>query len=740
MDPISTIELRTRTGVRAGEVTVRPTRTAPASGDGAMGERSTPLGRIREASEYRFAVSAGPDRVRSIEPEHLFDLDPEPTQRGEPATGRLRTRNNVGTVEVIVELESGQRLTGWLEICATKLDFETQYRWMLAGIAEDGAELLLRSYAPTTVMLDADTTSSGQGLYQQLAFLGAILQRPHTIEAFERVLRAPHSSYVDTAIDLPIGRGVPGSSAAVRSMIRPGARLPARSGLVIDTVPERVRDGRSQATIDNVPNRFARFVLDHWAAVLDRASMVLVDDTADHRRGRREVAGLIDLVEGWRTDRRLRDVGPLDAIPSGNQVILRRPGYREIYQAFLESQAAAMLRWDGAEEVHRAGQQDIAQLYEYWCYLELRRLVERLCDFSDSSPLVELTDNGLHLRLRRGRQRVVSGFLSHAGRHIDVELWFNRSFSREGESWSMQMRPDCSLRFQAQTSDSGGVETWVHFDAKYRVQSANDLFVDDDAPVRANRDDMLKMHAYRDAIRSSAGSYVLFPGDEGKEMRKHEEVLPGLGAFPFTPGSNGHATPETSDVLLDFLHELIDHIASPASNRERAAWWSRRAHHDVPVRSGAGFVATDRPPADTTLLIGYYRSLEHLAWIEEHRLYNMRFGGSRRGGVTRTGDEASAELLLLWSHEHGQTRIWRMANRLELLDAVDLQDLGYPRQPEGRYLCRPLIEILDVAWTIDQIAIGEITDGRATGGRSTGGPVVVTWADLLDSVEQQQPR
>ena len=31
---------------------------------------------------------------------------------------------------------------------------------------------------------------------------------------------------------------------------------------------------------------------------------------------------------------------------------------------------------------------------------------------------------------------------------------------------------------------------------------------------RSRREDLLKMHAYRDAIRRTAGAYVLFPGNE----------------------------------------------------------------------------------------------------------------------------------------------------------------------------------------------------------------------------------
>ena len=50
------------------------------------------------------------------------------------------------------------------------------------------------------------------------------------------------------------------------------------------------------------------------------------------------------------------------------------------------------------------------------------------------------------------------------------------------------------------------------------------------------------MHAYRDAIRRTAGAYVLYPGNDGDDKRFEEfdhrgfhEVLPGLGAFAIRP-------------------------------------------------------------------------------------------------------------------------------------------------------------------------------------------------------------
>lgn len=721
MEPLLTVPLRRLDGEVVGAVRLWPSRPRATLAPGIL----------REAAEYRYVVTCSPPAV-GIEPRELFDPDVDAIERDERAElgGRFRTWNYVGTLEASVALADRTLAYGLLEIHSAKLDYESQYRWMLSGVAAEGAALLLRSFAPTvTTQLTADLTRDAATIYQQVAFLAAILRRPHTVEAFERILRSPHVSYVDTIVDRPVGLGIPGSSGAIRAMIQAGTRVPVEQGLVVESIPARLRGARSEATIDNPPNQLVRFVLEHWAAVLDSAGAGLTGTTPDERRGRREIGELLDVVDGLRSDRRLRDVGALAQWPAGNQVILRRPGYREIHQAFLESRAAAMLRWEAVDDLHRAGQRDIAQLYEYWCYLELRRLVEQLCDYSDSSPLVELTDDRMHLVLRRGTQRVVNGFLTRHGRQIDVELWFNRTFRKEDESWSLQMRPDCSLRFSAQGAPGEQVETWVHFDAKYRVDSVDELFIGDDEPRSARRSDLLKMHAYRDAIRGSAGAYILFPGGDRKVLRQHYEVLPGLGAFPFVPGSDGHATPESESGVLAFIDDLIEHIAEQASNRERAEFWVRAAHRSEPPPTAHAYVPLRRPPADTSVLLGYYRSPEHLAWIEGTRRYNMRFG-DRSGAVEVTGAEASAELLLLWSQGVTPVRMWWLDSVLELLDERDMSERAYPGKPDGRYLCRVLRVPFEGAPTVGSDRIRRLVRGVRF-----GSPKAATWADIRRAVD-----
>ena len=103
----------------------------------------------------------------------------------------------------------------------------------------------------------------------------------------------------------------------------------------------------------------------------------------------------------------------------------------------------------------------------------------------------------------------------------------------------------------------------VHFDAKYRVDRLTDLFgvIDQDLDLEKSdqsggqyrRGDLLKMHAYRDAIRRSHGAYVLYPGDAEHTWREYHEIVPGIGAFQLRPG-------EPPVGLRSFISELLDHV------------------------------------------------------------------------------------------------------------------------------------------------------------------------------------
>ena len=156
------------------------------------------------------------------------------------------------------------------------------------------------------------------------------------------------------------------------------------------------------------------------------------------------------------------------------------------------------------------------------------------------------------------------------------------------------MQPDYTIsiwlaEFEKDEAEKCEALVHIHFDAKYRVENLDALFgkkeeedenISDRSesvaakPTAAKYSDLLKMHAYRDAIRRTAGAYVLYPGNDGDDKRFEEfdhrgfhEVLPGLGAFAIRPKADGSADGLPS--LSKFLDEVIEHLSNRTTARER---------------------------------------------------------------------------------------------------------------------------------------------------------------------------
>ena len=240
-------------------------------------------------------------------------------------------------------------------------------------------------------------------------------------------------------------------------------------------------------------------------------------------------------------------------------------------------------------------------------------------------------------------------------------------------------------------SDEADLDLWLHFDAKYRLEASRQQFtVDPEGDAEAageaedterltstKREDLLKMHAYRDAIRRSAGAYVLYPGhDKSPPFRQFTELLPGLGAFVLRPEAGGRA--QGLEELRTFLGAVLEHAAERASQHERDRYWRGWIYATPPRQNSTPSRLPDlaAPPEDTTVLCGYVRSEAHAEWIRRAGLYNVR-AGDRRGAVGADAAELQAEWLLLYG-EGGPPSLWTRAGPWFVQTREQLQKTGYP--------------------------------------------------------------
>jgi hypothetical protein len=228
----------------------------------------------------------------------------------------------------------------------------------------------------------------------------------------------------------------------------------------------------------------------------------------------------------------------------------------------------------------------------------------------------------------------------------------------------------------------------VHFDAKYRVDNIESLFgaensdADEELDGNYARQDLLKMHAYRDAIKRTQGAYVLYPGSDRVpvKMAGFHEILPGLGAFAVAPDENGSAM--GIGKLEVFLDEVLNHLSNRTTAQERVSFHIAEsyAHAEAPVAYGDfAFPEADiygaryraLPPAEQMVLTAWYNNEAQRTLAEDSNGFTYVRLGRRAGSLhvhpnllLRTGGSVANGLLVV--REHGFRVFTRSQLRREL--------------------------------------------------------------------------
>jgi len=689
--------------------------------------------RLLEDSEYVYEIFGMglPDSIE-LEPTELFFPDPDQTTRG-----RLRTGSYVGVLPIEVAA-SGTRHRSVVEVQSRKLGYLDEYRWMLRDLNDEAASLVLERFAPTRQRLTEDWTRDPRSAYERFIHLQALFADPSFEQAVAFVTSRPYVEWAEhTELRTPT-QPMRGGSRLARALTRPGPRVEWPGGAT-QTLPAKIAVDVTVPVVDNVPNRFVKHVLDHFLRLLNQVRDTLAShpESVSAPRGLREIDEIAWRLEVLRSAPVFRGVGNMVILPIDNQVILKRAGYREVLGAYLRVETGTKVVWE--DESLNGAQRKASTLYEYWAFLQLLRVVKTITPGLDMSELFTKTKDGLTLSLKQGRERRFHGAANRLGRDIDLDLYYNRSFSPtrndlEGGSWSLPMRPDCSLRLQARSDGPGIPPVWLHFDAKYKLSDFGLLKdvagVDEDVSHQPVRDDLLKMHVYLGAIRRTGGSYVLFPGagQPNVPYRAYTELLPGLGAFSLRPKAGGADT----QALRTFLDDVVVHVASVATQERRHRYWE---HQIFPAGSPAPGTRGREPipglpPADSTVVLGFVRTDKQRDWILRTGLYNMRADLARNGTVSVHSRETSTQLLVLYNATE-IVGVWRLSGIAMTLNRAQMLGLGYPAPRGNAYVC---VQLQDRIWDaagsgLDYTRVRALAEAIA---EPFGSPAVTSWAALTD--------
>ena len=563
------------------------------------------------------------------------------------------------------------------------------------------AELVMEYFAPTQIYLTLDPTKDSRSLYQRFAFLYAQIKGTGFRAAMSQIIARPHREWVSQYELGKRSQPVRPDRSLIANLARSPKRRPIGNspGTSLTSLSWEPLIVSTIQIVDTAENRFIKFALERWVTLVRQLKEVLVSspNTYRTRRGLVECDDALDILHEWLSTELFMEVTELTLLPLSSPVLSRQDGYRDIFERFLAFELAGRIFWPAMEDIYAVGQRDIATLYEYWVFLHLVKLITSECESYELGNLVEQSPNGLEFTLSRGRTPRLTASCNRYGRRINLELTFNRRFvptstSTLAGTWSRPLQPDYSVCITLEPSFLRTPDVaWIHFDAKYRVEQHIELFsapaasdndidkeIDLDNESRrlghTRREDLYKMHTYLDAVKRTAGSYVIYPGTEETVFHRGPEVLPGIGAFPLRPTETGEA--EGAIALKSFFNGVLDHLGLQSTILERTRYWCDLSAMQLPVAaSGAGLGFLRRPPTDTTVLLVYEDSEAVHEWVESRKL--VMLPGDSEGSIRIALEEFGFEFVCMFGAD-GIVGTWEAGGTVQLFTRIEVEALRFP--------------------------------------------------------------
>jgi predicted component of viral defense system (DUF524 family) len=658
--------------------------------------------------------------------------------------GRIAPNIYVGTLEIPIFRKGALQPVAkiHLEVQSLKSGYRDDYRDMLELITEKSTDLLLQANSPVSQHFEVDFTKNPQTLYQKFAFIKSVIGTDEFAEAIHRIVTAPVTKWTETTEEKDIRNARRFSNSNIIEILKGSKRtkLPQSHYLRsygIDTLPERITSIRKTDSVDTPENRFIKHALENFLKFCTDINNKAKDFS--HKKMENESELLIRELEGQLHHTVFKDISRPTTLMLNSPVLQRKEGYREVLRVWLMFDLAAKLIWKGGDDIYSVGKKDIATLYEYWLFFKLLDLFQSIFEIApkDISDLIKETSDGLNLQIKQGKFTALHGVYDSGNRKLNIRFNYNRSFSGKktypnSGSWTTTLRPDYTLSFWPYVISETEAEkqeliVHIHFDAKYKIANLTDFLEqntenDLDEEKAENRKgiyknaDLLKMHAYKDAIRRTGGAYVLYPGDKSINQKGFHEIIPGLGAFPVKPSKTDNGIGE----LKAFILEIIEHFINRASQREKIAYRTFDIYKNPPESDNVVKEALPEPynanrsliPDDTFVLVGYYNSWEQYNWIQRTGLYNFRMG-SGTGSLILDNETVSSKYLLL--HTSGDTEsgdLWKIVSRgPKVYSKEDMERKGYPKpkkEMQDNYLViqiEPLTdnEFKNVSWNFKNL-------------------------------------
>ena len=483
--------------------------------------------------------------------------------------GTLNFRSYVGKSFLDVKKDDINSIKIPIEVRSKKIDYFNQYSAMIADLSQHALSLIFEVNSPLYQEFELDSREK-ETYYEDFMFLEYLFREDNLPSIFEYLSKNLHSQLKNHTETVPLSFASNVNQNTLKSVVsKPNNLSKSDADFKIVNklngyIPHEIEQVKHEDIIDIPENRFFKYFLEILRDLVDKLLKTSKEGYINDK-----LLSFSDEIEYYLSNKFFNHISAMEYVPFNSQILQKKEGYREIFQYFLMLEFSFRLSWDEVNDQFKGFEKKLSELYEYWCYFKLLKVLNDLSinkiSFED---VFEINNDNWSIKIKKGQKSVKKFNLFLHDQKIEVKLFYNLRFSEGSKyrSYSLAFKPDYTLRVKI-----GENINYIHFDAKYRseLEIANfynivksDKELDDEIDERDSleerdyvfRDgDIYKMHTYKDSILKTEGAYVLYPGNKTKQFFESDKIIPSVGAFSLTPGNKG----DDEDGLEKFIREVL---------------------------------------------------------------------------------------------------------------------------------------------------------------------------------------
>lgn len=487
-------------------------------------------------------------------------------------TGRLNFESRAGTSYLDLDIDACVKIDIPVEVLTQKLDYYEEFQELLHQISEYSAALLIRFDTATETTFGVSSEAEISPMAELMAYRR--LFRNGRLSTYVReIINNPSSKTTslvvkeDTAFVTNPDWAMLAQSAMDYNFMQGGVLQESFSGYTPLNIPDR----KIKTSFDTKDNRFVKTSLQLLRTRLDQLKV----------RMPKKYAASKAVMQGWseELDSLLSnpfwsEIGISEGFPS-SMVMANRKGYREYMMFYLAFGLSIKLESENSLLSVGGDIKPVFHLYEMWCYLMMHNVLYHLTNSTGEPELLFANKDKKFMRdLISKNDKPIKFIYGDNGKQIVLSLYYNKDFHKIddaatlwADSYSGVFNPDISIEIE-----HDGRSHWLHFDAKYRLDLTKwkSELRGDAIASSFKREDIHKMHTYRDAVLGTRGSYVLYPGREminelyvRNPSKKYRDtnLMPSVGAFPLKPTSSEVQIEQISCIeqhIKNCIHSLLE--------------------------------------------------------------------------------------------------------------------------------------------------------------------------------------